>query len=115
VEKITVGKSTSRIIVCRCPRCYETLQIHVRGIPQTMSPKEFLAQLAEDDLDFIHHMHVEESSSMISMSRTRTRPITANPPPRARTPTMPPRTKTPTKPVAGRTTTRQRMKPLTKP
>ena len=121
------SRATSRILMCRCPRCYEQLQIHVRGIPQDMSPKEFLAQLEEDDLDFIHHMHVEEASSMISMSRTRTKPITAHPvvtrtkpptapPPRAKRSTQ--RTKAPTEPIATartRRVTKIRMKPITKP
>ncbi len=75
-----------------------------------MSPREFLAQLDEDELDFIHHMHVDENASMISMSRTRTKPITA----RTKGDTVPPRAKTTTIPQP-RVVTRTRMKRLTKP
>ncbi len=74
-----VAKSTSKLFVVDCPRCGVRLQLSVHGVPQTMGYREFMAQLNEDDLDDIHHRHVDEDETVLSVPRVRTRPITKIP------------------------------------
>lgn len=62
-------RNTTRLLRLCCPVCGVELQIHVRGLPQTVDPEAWLEELPAEARDFIHEEHVLEACTVVEGPR----------------------------------------------
>lgn len=73
---VSLPRKTSRLLVVACPLCDVELQIHVRGVDQTISGEEWLDSLPLEAWNYIHDEHVRVASTVVDGPRTTTQKLT---------------------------------------
>ena len=69
-----VGKPTNRLLIIECPICGTQLQVHVKGLPQTVTSEEWLKLIDDEDRQSLHDGHHDGT---LVESRALTRRIVA--------------------------------------
>ena len=60
------ARPTSRLLKLDCPICGVALQIHVRGLEQTIDPEAWLDSLPVEAWDYLHEEHTAMDSTVVA-------------------------------------------------